>query len=142
MHVELKFVSFVCMHLKQQSYHHISLRPMIFSSERSIYLCITVLLPLSNQHRISIAVLAQPIVELLRDLLLSVQLPYVFRPLMRDLEDRPHDLVLWDVGGREVLGILHLVSEDEEGVFDVAEACWRSFALRGVTDGWHCDVGV
>lgn len=61
---------------------------------------------------------------------------------MRDLEDRPHDLVLWDVGGREVLGIFHLVGEYEEGVFDVAEACRRSFALRCVADGWHCDVNV
>ena len=70
---------------------------------------------------------------------MSVQLPYIFAPLMRDLENRPHDLVLGDVGGWEILSIFHLVGEDEERVFDVAEARWRRLAFRGMADGWHVE---
>lgn len=130
------------MHLKQHNYYLLASTLQVLVLRRSTYLRITVFLPLSNQHRIRIPILAQPFIQLLANLLLSIQLPDVFRPLMRDLEDRPHDLVLWDVGGREVLGILHLVGEDEERVFDVAEARWGSFAFRCVADCWHCEGGV
>lgn len=56
---------------------------------------------------------------------------------MTDLEDLPVCLVSGDVGGRLVLRVFHLVGEDEQVVFDVREAGWRRFALRGVADGWH-----
>lgn len=46
-------------------------------------------------------------------------------------------LVPGNVGAGQVLRILHLVREDEERVFDVAEARWGRLALRGVADGRH-----
>lgn len=110
---------------------------MVSRHRITAYLSITVLLPLCNQHCISIAVLAQPLVQLLRYLILLVQLPDVFRALMRDLKDRPHDLVSWNICRWQVLGVLHLVGEDEEGVLDVAEAGWRRLALGSVADSGH-----
>lgn len=56
---------------------------------------------------------------------------------MRDLKDRPHNLVLWDVRRGQVFGILHLVGEDEERIFDIAEASGRRLALRCMADSWH-----
>jgi hypothetical protein len=38
---------------------------------------------------------------------------------------------------RGVLGILHLVCELEEGVFDVVEALWRRLAVAGRAKGRH-----
>jgi hypothetical protein len=38
---------------------------------------------------------------------------------------------------RGVLGILHLVGELEEGVFDVVETLWRRLAVAGCAKGRH-----
>lgn len=49
--------------------------------------------------------------------------------LVRDLKDRPQHLVLLLALVRGVLGVLHLVAELEEGVFDVVEALGRRLAV-------------
>jgi hypothetical protein len=62
---------------------------------------------------------------------------------MADLEDGPHGGVPGDVGGGCVLGVFHLVAEDQEVGFDVGEAFRGRFALRGVPDCRHgCGVCV
>lgn len=56
---------------------------------------------------------------------------------MGDLEDRPQHLVLLLALVRCVLGVLHLVGELEEGVFDVVETLWRRFAVAGCAERRH-----
>ena len=53
------------------------------------------------------------------------------------MEDGPVNLVSRDVGRGCVLGVFHLIREDEEVVFNIGEAFGRRFALRGVSDGGH-----
>lgn len=94
-------------------------------------LFVALLLPLCDQHGIRVAILQQPVVKLLADgFFLVVQIIYVATPLMRDLEDFPLRLVLGSRGRRLVLDVLHLVGEDEQVIFDVAETLWRGFTLR------------
>ena len=57
--------------------------------------------------------------------------------LMCDLEDGPQHLVLLLALVARVLGILHLVAEFEEGVFEVLEAVGWWFTVLGGADGWH-----
>jgi len=59
------------------------------------------------------------------------------RTLMCDLEDGPHHLVPLLALVRGVLGVLHLVLELEERVFDVFEAIWGRFAVARRADWWH-----
>lgn len=64
---------------------------------------------------------------------------------MNDLCDFPGVLVARAGSGRGGNGIFHLVAVNQEGIFNVAVALGRSFALRGVADGRHgcgCDVVV
>ena len=59
---------------------------------------------------------------------------------MCDLEDGPQHLVLLLALVAGVLGVLHLVAEFQQGVFEVFEAIGRWFAVLGGADGWHvCD---
>lgn len=102
------------------------------------YLLVALLLPLGDQHGVRIAVLEEPVVELLADgLLLVVELVYVPAPLVGDLEYGPLRLVFGHIVVGGVLGVLHLVAEDEQVVFDVAEALWRRLALGGMSYCWH-----
>ncbi len=59
--------------------------------------------------------------------------------LMRDLEDGPQHLVLLFALVTRILGVLELVLEFEEGVFDVFEAVWWRFAVFCTADGRHGD---
>lgn len=56
---------------------------------------------------------------------------------MRDLEDGPQALLPRLARVRRRLGVLHLVGEFEEGVFDVVEAFGWGLAVLGCADGWH-----
>ena len=56
---------------------------------------------------------------------------------MRNLKDLPLSLVLWAGRRRLVLGILHLVGEDEQVVLNVAETLWGRLALRSVANSRH-----
>jgi hypothetical protein len=106
---------------------------------RAAKLLVALLLPLCNQHGIRVAVLQQPVVELLADgLLLIVHVVDVARSLVGDLEDGPCHLVLLLALVRCVLGVLHLGLELEERVFEVFEAIWRRL-LRSAccADGRH-----
>lgn len=49
--------------------------------------------------------------------------------LMTDLKYRPQNLVSLLALVRCVLGVLHLVAEFEQRVFQVVEAVWRRFAI-------------
>lgn len=62
------------------------------------------------------------------------------RTLVTDLKNRPHHLVLLLAVVRGVLGVLHLVAELEQRVFDVVEARWRGFARARRADGRHAGV--
>ena len=64
------------------------------------------------------------------------------RTLVGDLEDRPQHLVLFLAFVRGVFGILHLVRELEEGVFDVVEALGRRLAVARGAEGRHGGGGV
>jgi hypothetical protein len=102
------------------------------------YLLVPSLLPLGNEHRVSVAVFQQPLVKLLGyRLLLVIQFVNVSAPLMTDLKYRPVYLVSWNVDCGCVLGILHLVAEYQQVVFNVGEACRRGFSFRSMADGWH-----
>ena len=57
--------------------------------------------------------------------------------LMGDLEDRPQHLVLLLALVRRVLGVLHLVGELKQRVFDVVEALWRRLAVAGCAERRH-----
>lgn len=48
---------------------------------------------------------------------------------MTDLKYRPQNLVSLLALVRRVLGVLHLVAEFEQRVFQVVEAVWRRFAI-------------
>lgn len=64
---------------------------------------------------------------------------------MGDLEDRPQHLMLLLALVRSVLGVLHLVRELEQGVFDVVEAIGRRLAVTRGAEGrhvWCCGVRV
>ena len=105
------------------------------------HLFVALFLPLRDQHGIRVAVLQQPVVELLADrLLLVVELVDVPTSLVRDLEYGPLRLVLGNVVGRRVLRVLHLVAEDEQVILDVTEAVRWRLALRGVSDGGHVEL--
>lgn len=121
MHVELKFVSFVWTHFKQHNYITVSFEFKLKRKRpRYTYLLIPGLLPLRDQHGVRVAVLQQPVVQLLGDgLLLVVQLVHVPAALVGDLEDRPQRLVPRDVVRLRVLRVLHLVAEDQQVVLDV-----------------------
>lgn len=139
MHVLLKFVSFVWIHLKQHNYTTLAIS-FFSSSQESTYLLITLLLPLRDQHRIRISILQQPVIQLLADgLLLVVQIVDVATPLMCDLKDLPLCLMFWARRCGLVLCVFHLVGENKEVVLDVAKALWRGFALRCVADGGHVE---
>lgn len=102
------------------------------------YLLIPLPLPLRDQLCIRIPVLEQPLVQLLADaFFLIIQLVHVPASLMRDLKDGPHGRVPGHVGRRCILGVFHLVAEDEQVRLDVAEALGRRLALRGVPDRGH-----
>lgn len=57
--------------------------------------------------------------------------------LVGDLEDRPQHLVLLLALVRGILGVLHLVGELEQRVFDVVETLWRRLAVAGCAEGRH-----
>lgn len=103
---------------------------VVFYKTGRTYLLVSLLLPLGNEHGIGVAVLEQPVVQLLANgLFLVVQLVDVAAALVGDLEDGPLGLVLrLAVGGRR-LGVLHLVGKDEQVVLDVVEAFWWRLAL-------------
>jgi hypothetical protein len=105
---------------------------------RSTYLLVSLLFPLRDQQRICVAILQQPVVQLLVNrLFLVVELVYIATPLMRYLKDWPLRLVLGLVVCRCVLRVLHLVAENEQVIFDVAEAFWRRLPLGGMAYGRH-----
>lgn len=56
---------------------------------------------------------------------------------MRDLKDWPVHRVSRNVVRGGVFGIFHLIAEDQEVVFDVAEASGRLLSRGGRSDGWH-----
>jgi hypothetical protein len=64
------------------------------------------------------------------------------RTLMGDLKDRPQHLVLLLALVRGVLGVLHLVGELEQRVFDIVEALWGRLAVAGCAEGRHGCYGV
>ena len=70
MHVLLKFVSFVWMQRRQHSYVPSSARELLCRRRRqkkTTDLLVALLLPLGDQIRVRVAVLQQPVVELLAD---------------------------------------------------------------------------
>ena len=74
MQVLLKFVSFVCMQRRQQSWGWSQHGHHIYWSGRysEAYLLIPLLLPLGDETRIGVPVLQQPVVQLLGDSLFLV----------------------------------------------------------------------
>ena len=57
--------------------------------------------------------------------------------LMCDLKDWPERFVLLFAFVAGVLGILHLVLELEQSIFDILEAIWRWLAVLSCTYGRH-----
>jgi len=109
----------------------VEVRLFCLDAAKATELFVAWLLPLRNKHCISIPILQQPLVELLADgLLCVIKFVDVATPLVRDLEHFPLRLVPGTGRRRLVLGILHLVGEDEEVCLDVAEALWRWLPLR------------
>lgn len=118
--------------------YHLTHEPV--AAKLQAYLFVALLLPLRNQLGVCVTVLQQPLVKLPTDgLLLVVHFVYVAATLMVDLEDRPLRLMLGDVCGRGILGVLHLDIEDLEVVANVVEARWW-LPLPGAmgADGRHC----
>jgi hypothetical protein len=121
MHVELKFVSLVCTHLRQHNCD--DLMSILLSLEKELenspwltgkqvcktYLFITLFLPFSNELRICVSVFEQPLIEFLADgLLLVIKLVDVSAPLMVYLKNGPLRLVLGNIGCGRVLRVFHL----------------------------------
>lgn len=61
---------------------------------------------------------------------------------MGDLEDGPDHFVLLLSFVRGIFGILELVGEFEQSVFDVFEAVGRRLAVFGAADRRHFDLRV
>lgn len=59
---------------------------------------------------------------------------------MSDLEDWPDHFVLLLSFVRGILGVLELVGEFEQSVFDVFEAVRRRLAVSGAADRRHYDL--
>lgn len=104
---------------------------------------VALFLPFRDEQSVCIVVFQKPVVELLADgFFLIVELVDVSAPLVGDLEHRPLRLVLWDVVCGRVLRVFHLVAEDEEVFFEIAEAFWWRLALGGCADGGHACWGL
>lgn len=92
----------------------IEIRLLGLYAPQTTQLLVPLPLPLRDQLRVRVPVLQQPVVQLLGySLLLVVEFVDVAAALVADLEDGPEGGVAGGVVGGRVLGVFHLVGEDE-----------------------------